>query len=376
MMTSNDESPRMLLLFTEVFANGGIQRFNQTFLAALAELNVQCDVLSMQDGPQSIARQTLHRNVRATGYLGNRTGFAIAAAHAIWRRRYDWILIGHINLLSMAVAALAAKLMPRTRTLLIAHGIEVWYGIGASRRVAMRRVSNILCVSHYTRRRILEQVSSLEPARLRIFPNALGDSWVRVKHASFPQDLPQRFILSVTRLQKGDRYKGVVTVIEALSMLDDTSLHSIVVGHGDDVDFLRLVARRCGVAHRVHFLAGIADDQLINLYDRCESFVLPSGKEGFGIVFLEAMYFGAPVIAAAEKGALDVVRDGETGLLVPFGDSIALKKAIERLGNDAALREHLRRTGRSTVVADGEFTFSRFVARTAEVLEIPGGRAA
>jgi len=42
--------------------------------------------------------------------------------------------------------------------------------------------------------------------------------------------------------------------------------------------------------------------------------VLPSGKEGFGIVFLEAMYFGAPVIAAAEKGALDVVQDGETGL--------------------------------------------------------------
>jgi len=54
-------------------------------------------------------------------------------------------------------------------------------------------------------------------------------------------------------------------------------------------------------------------------------FVLPSGKEGFGIVFLEAMFFGAAVIAASEKGALDVIQDGETGLLVRFGDTVALR---------------------------------------------------
>jgi glycosyltransferase involved in cell wall biosynthesis len=95
--------------------------------------------------------------------------------------------------------------------------------------------------------------------------------------------------------------------------------------------------------------------------------VLPSGKEGFGIVFLEAMYFGAPVIAASEKGALDVIRDGETGLLVRFGDSIALKKAIERLRDDAALRERLRERGRATVIGDGEFTFRRFSIRTADI---------
>jgi glycosyltransferase involved in cell wall biosynthesis len=168
----------------------------------------------------------------------------------------------------------------------------------------------------------------------------------------------------------------VVTVIEALSMLEDTSLQYVVVGQGNDIGFLQLVARRCGVPHRVHFLAGLGDDELINLYQQCEAFVLPSGKEGFGIVFLEAMYFGAPVIAAAEKGALDVVRDEETGLLVRFGDSIALKQAIERLSADAALRDRLRQAGRRSVVADGEFTFSRFVDRTADVLQIARTKAA
>jgi glycosyltransferase involved in cell wall biosynthesis len=171
-------------------------------------------------------------------------------------------------------------------------------------------------------------------------------------------------------LTKGDRYKGVVTVIETLSMLEDTSLHYVVVGQGDDQEFLHSVARRCGVQDRVHFMSGVSDEKLTDLYEQCEAFVLPSGKEGFGIVFLEAMFFGAPVIAAAEAGTLDVVRDGETGLLVRFGDSVALKHAIERLCSDTELREHLRRGGRSSVVG-GAFAFSRFVERTREALDIP-----
>jgi glycosyltransferase involved in cell wall biosynthesis len=376
MTTPAHEPPRILLLFTEVFANGGIQRFNRTFLAALTELKVQCDVLSMQDTPQSIGRRTPQPNVEIMGFLGNRRKFAAATVHAIWRRRYNWVLIGHINLLSMTMAALATNPSARASTLLIAHGIEVWYRISRSRRHALARVSNILCVSEYTRSRILEQVPSLQPERLRIFPNALGEAWATVKQAPPSHQLPQHFILSVTRLQKGDRYKGVVTVIEALSMLQDMSLQYVVVGHGDDLPFLQRVALRFGVQHRVRFLGGVSDHELINLYEQCQAFVLPSGKEGFGIVFLEAMFFGAPVIAAAEKGALDVVRDGETGLLVRFGDSVALMRAIERLSSEKALRAQLRQGGRATVVGVGAFTFLRFVERAAEILEIPRTRVA
>ena len=174
----------------------------------------------------------------------------------------------------------------------------------------------------------------------------------------------------MTRLERGDRYKGIVTVIEALGMLEDASVHYCIIGHGDDLPFLQRVAERCGVAHRVHFLRGVSDAELISLYGRCAAFVLPSGKEGFGIVFLEAMYFGAPVIAAAEKGALDVVQDEETGLLVRFGDTVALKQAIERLQEDSALRAQVIAGGRATVTEGGPFTFARFAQRCAEVLEV------
>lgn len=368
--------PRVLLLCTEVFANGGIQRFNRTFLASLTELNARCHVLSMCDSEESIGRQTLHNNVRVTGFSNSRWKFSLATIRAIWSQQYDWVVIGHINLLSMTITALTTNPFARAQTILIAHGIEVWYGISQARRRALARLSTLLCVSAYTRQRILEQAPSLQAERLKIFPNALGESWGSLPMVSSSRQLPPRFILSVTRLQKGDRYKGVITVIEALSMLNDTELQYIVVGHGNDLPFLQLVARRCGVSDRVHFMRGVSDSELIDLYQQCEAFVLPSGKEGFGIVFLEAMFFGAPVIAAAEKGALDVVQDGETGLLVRFGDSIALKQAIERLGEDPVLSEHLRQVGRSTVVADGPFTFPRFVERSAEVFAIPRVRAA
>lgn len=358
---------RILLLVTGVFVNGGIQRFNHTLLAALSALDLECEVLSMHDSLQSVAQPSFGARTRIRGFAGSRWQFSKCVVKSIVANHYDWILIGHVNLLVFTVAALLLKPFSATRAVLIAHGIEVWGRIGGFRRLAFLHLHTTLCVSRYTRRRVLEQVPKLRQERVTIFPNCLCNTWTGLKpspQASVP-DVP--FVLSVSRLERGDRYKGIVTVIEAMSQLDDLSLHYIVVGQGNDMVFLREVAARCGVAQRVHFLRGISDAQLVNMYTRCKAFVLPSGKEGFGIVFLEAMYFGAPVIAAAEKGALDVVKDGETGLLVRFGDSMGIKRAIECLSRDAALREHLREGGRSAVVGDGEFTFAQFTRRAAAI---------
>jgi phosphatidylinositol alpha-1,6-mannosyltransferase len=373
-----DQAPkRVLFLLTEVFANGGIQRFNKTLLAASGKFNISCQVLTLHDRPATIDVAAQYPNVTLIGFSGDRKRFAFAAARALWRANYDWALIGHINFLSLAVGALALKIFrTNSRVLLIAHGIEVWSRIGRVRAFALARTRKILCVSHYTRQRILEQAPRLHPERLTIFPNALSETWRSAVGVAVDRTLPDRFILSVTRLERGDRYKGIVTVIEALSMLEDDSMHYCVIGQGNDLPFLQRVAERSGVQHRVHFLRGVSDAELITLYGRCAAFVLPSGKEGFGIVFLEAMYFGAPVVAAAEKGALDVIQHGETGLLIRFGDSVALKEAIEGLEKNPALREHLRTASRASVTEGGPFTFSRFAERYAAALEVGESSAA
>jgi phosphatidyl-myo-inositol dimannoside synthase len=369
MMQSDDVPPRVLFLFTEVFANGGIQRFNQTILEACDRLGIHSQVLSLNDSAASIAKHVKHENLSVVGFSGNRLRFALAVVGALLRDRYDRVLIGHINFLTLAVSALLLRPFHRLPTMLIAHGIEVWSGIDGARRSALSRITRILCVSHYTRQRILDQAPALVADRLTIFPNALADSWGRVAALPSSRSLPARYILSVTRLERGDRYKGIATVIEAFSMLADHSLQYLIVGQGNDLSFLQLVAERCGVKDRVHFMHGVGDSELISLYQKCEAFVLPSGKEGFGIVFLEAMFFGTPVIAAREKGAMDVVRDGDTGLAVRFGDTVAIKEAIERIISDTELRERLRANGRALVIEGGPFTFARFTRRCAEVFE-------
>ncbi|HUI62657.1 MAG TPA: glycosyltransferase family 4 protein [Steroidobacteraceae bacterium] len=366
---------RVLLLMSEVFADGGIQRFNRTLLMACARLGVPCDVLALNDSEESRRRWEAPRQIRVKVFGRNRFRFVLATLAALLSGRHETIIVGHVNLLTLAVSALPLRRLRHIRLLLIAHGIEVWTCIHGRRRRAIRTVDTVLCVSHYTARTIQKQAPELGDHRFSVFPNALSETWI----GQFPvtaararrEGLPGRFALSVTRLDRNERYKGIVTALEAFAMLSDRSLHYLIAGRGDDSAFLQQVARRLGIADRVHFVGGVSDVELADLYRSCVAFVLPSGKEGFGIVFLEAMYFGAPVIAAAAKGAVDVVQHEHTGMLVPYGDAAALKVAMERLLSDSALRERIRREGRQTVHGEGRFTFNAYVRRLAGILDVP-----
>jgi glycosyltransferase involved in cell wall biosynthesis len=370
---------RVLVLFSETFADGGIQRFNRTFLAACERLEVACDVYSFADSEDSARRWTASPNVTIRAFGRDKLRFVKELARAMWSGRYHSVVIGHVHMVQVVVAMAALKAFRGPRLMLIAHGVEIWTGVRRLRRRALAAVDRILCVSDFTKTMIQAQAPEVGESRFAIFPNALSETWIgrQAMHeaahrgADFSLDVPARFILSVARLSRHDRGKGVIAVIEALSMLADCDVHYVIAGRGDDMDFLRQTARRFNVAERVHFLGAVTDQHLVALYRRCCAFVLPSGQEGFGIVFLEAMYFGAPVIAAREKGAVDVVQDEETGLLVGFGDVVALKRAIERVLDDPELREHIRGRARMTVTGQGAFTFSAFTARCATLLEVP-----
>jgi len=373
--TVGTATSRILVLLSQVFVDGGIQRFNRTFLSACDGLGATCDVLSLNDGEDSRNRWQAPASATIRLFNRNKSQFALATCAAVLRGEYDFIVIGHINLLPL-VSSCASLRKPRgTRLLLIAHGIEVWTGLDKWRlRLAATRLDLILCVSRYTRDRIQEQWPRLPEQRYTIFPNALSETWVQRFAQSDPVQtlagLPRRFLLSVTRLDRGDRYKGITTVIETLAALEDRSVHYVIAGQGDDRVFLERMAERFQVSGRVHFVGSVSDAELANLYAQCAAFILPSGKEGFGIVFLEAMYFGAPVIAAREKGAIDVVRDEETGLLVPYGDTAALAGVIMRILQDGALRTRLRMNGRQSVSVEGPFSFRSYMTRLATIFQV------
>lgn len=367
--------PRALLVASETFADGGIQRFNRTFLVACDNLGITCDVLSLGDSEQSRTRWSPPASANIAVFDRNRPRFALHTAAKIATGTYDFIVIGHVNLLDLVIAA--TKVRRAARVIFIAHGIEVWSDLTGLRRRAIRAVDSLLCVSHYTRQMIQRQVPELPDDRFAIFPNALSESWSRLRSTAGLESAgkwPLRFLLSVTRLDRGDRYKGIITALEAFAMIEDESVHYVVAGRGNDLEFVKGAAERLGVRARVHFAGSVSDAELAFLYRKCLAFLLPSGKEGFGIVFLEAMFFGACVIAARERGAVDVVEHEETGLLVPYGDVVALKRAVDRVVADSSLSRRLSTNARSTVIEDGKFTFTSYVRRLASVLnvEFPG----
>jgi glycosyltransferase involved in cell wall biosynthesis len=99
----------------------------------------------------------------------------------------------------------------------------------------------------------------------------------------------------------------------------------------------------------VEFLGALPQGQLPSHYASCGVFVLPSIREGMGLVLAEALLCGAPVIAANSGGVTDIVKDGETGLLVPERDARALADAIEKILNDRVLAKRLAQNGAAWV---------------------------
>jgi glycosyltransferase involved in cell wall biosynthesis len=138
------------------------------------------------------------------------------------------------------------------------------------------------------------------------------------------------------------------------------------VGDGDDLPRLRQLAHDCGVDGRVHFFSRVSRRELAACFAHADIFALPSTGEGFGMVFLEAMVFGRPIVGAACGGTTDVLEDGVNGLLVPPHDAGRLEQALLRLMRDEKLRAELG-LGGARIVRQ-KYSFEVFRAELKQIL--------
>lgn len=178
-------------------------------------------------------------------------------------------------------------------------------------------------------------------------------------------------LISIGRLI---RRKALGDVLLALSKLDADRYRLLIIGEGPEEERLRDLAARLGLSSRVDFLGAIWGEEKFQYLAAADMFVLPSVHEGFGLVFLEAMHCGLPVIASCTGGQTDFLKDGETGFLVPVGDVDTLADRIQQLGGDGALRkrisqfnkEYVKRFRIDEVARRYEDLFSRVVGGASE----------
>ena len=178
---------------------------------------------------------------------------------------------------------------------------------------------------------------------------------------SLPPGFPQGLVvLIVGRWAASERYKGADDLIEAIALLRESisNVQLVAVGGGDDLPRLRKLAAHRGAGDRVTFFEGLSREQLAACYARCDVFALPSTGEGFGIVFLEAMAFGKPVIGASSGGIPDLIENDVNGVLVPPRDRERLAEALSLLLRDSTLRARLGTRGAEIVRR--EYFFAAF----------------
>lgn len=365
--------PVLIGLFPELDAPGGVQRAGRHLAAVLTEFaasrGMDCRLLSLNDSPE-LHRMTLGgREFVFTGCERAKGRFTMTALRAA-RRKAKLVLAAHPNLGPVVQAMRIVA--PRMKSIICTHGIDVWEPLGGLRRRALRNCSLVLAPSKDTAEHVASE-QGVARGRIRVLPWALDPQFEALiaagSQSAPPREFPAgRVILTVGRWLATERYKGMDTLITALPRLLTRwpEVQVVMVGTGDDRAWLEDLAEKNGVNRHVHFLPGLNYSELAACYAACEIFALPSSGEGFGLVYLEAMACGKPVIGGAHGGAPEIIEDGVTGYLVPHGDPIQLATSIEALLADPAHAKEMGARGKRR--AENEFRFNVFAKSLKKIL--------
>ena len=201
---------------------------------------------------------------------------------------------------------------------MITYGKEVWDPLPRGEQRCLRWADQIWAISRYSRDRAC-QANGVDPARVWMVPCAVDGT----RFTPAPPDPALvatyglgdgKVLMTVARLWSGDIYKGVDVTIRALPTIAAAvpEVKYLVIGRGDDQPRLAALAKDLGVGDRVVFAGYVPTAALGAHYRLADAYVMPS-QEGFGIVYLEALACGIPVLAGDQDGSADPLQDGRAG---------------------------------------------------------------
>lgn len=338
-----------LFLFLEIFSReGGIQSYVQDIFRGYAALKhpASADVFLLRDGKDSTnpfeeaASLRFHYFKAKSPQLG-RLHFAAALLQYLIQHRPQQVFCGHINLAPMVQLFCQPLGIPYT---VLTYGKEVWQPLPPKVRRSLQQADQIWTISRYSRDQACA-ANGIDPAKVKFLACAVDGDYFTPGAKSL--ELLEKYglagskvLLTVARLWSGDIYKGVDVTIRALPTIAQQfpDVKYLVIGRGDDQPRLAKLAEELGVADRVVFAGFVPTADLMAHYRLADAYIMPS-QEGFGIVYLEAMACGIPVLSGDADGSADPLQDGELGWRVPHRDANAVAQACLEMLTEIAKRE-------------------------------------
>ncbi|MFZ0785874.1 MAG: glycosyltransferase family 4 protein [Candidatus Acidiferrales bacterium] len=371
-MTERPKGKRkVLVLAPSLKSIGGVQNYIRTLVDALRVVlgservrlvTIAADPEARADGSLALSGPVKLR------FLGSAVATALS-----WSP--DLIICAHVGL---APAARIVQKLTRTPYWLMLYGIEVWGDLPPAKLAALRGAERYVTITQFT----LDATAArhrLKNPRASILPPTLPKQLQKSQEANFPlrKESGAPIVLTVGRIAASERYKGHDAILDAWPAVVRRvpGAEYWIVGDGDDRSRLESRVGEMGVTESVRFKGSVSQEELDVCYDRCTVFAMPARTEldartprgeGFGIVFLEAMARGKPVIGPRMGAPAEFIRSGEHGLLVDPANSGEIAGALIELLEDPARARRMGEAGRDWVAR--EFTFDRFCERLRDAL--------
>lgn len=320
-------SVKVLFLTLRTFSlTGGIEKVCRSLSRVLYDLSeeeiVQSTVYSMYDKNTDRDSRYLSKH-QFYGFNGNRERFVLQSF--LSGLKANVILLSHIHLIS--IVYFIRKIHPHKKIYLLAHGVEIWRKLPNSKLKILNQLDKIICVSHFTAGKIME-MHHIPEDRIEILNNCLDPFYHLSTGFEKPQRLLDRYhlddknliLFSLSRLSSSEKYKGYDHTIKLFPQLLEKypNLVYLLGGKWDVEEKKRLedLIAKNQLQEYIRMVGFIDETELTEHFLLSDMFILPSKKEGFGIVFIEALASGLRVIAGNKDGSVDALKGGTLGILV------------------------------------------------------------
>lgn len=323
---------------------GGIARYCQNVCRVLSRASLQTSVLVLRDGKENREEaQSFFPGIDYHAFNCSHMSFVTAALKMAFTQRPRLIIVGHPNFSGLGEFMRRISGAP---TVVFVYGIDVWRMLPMHVQFGMQRADRIISISNFTIRKALEYgCIKISDEKIRVLHNCLDPIFEQpIKKTRDNETLS---LLTVARINHEDRYKGHDIVIKSIPGIIKkySQLCYDVVGDGDNKSEIEKLAIRMGIDKIVNFHGLVSEKELLDIYSKASIFIMPSRKEGFGFVFLEAMANKLPIIAGNQDATPEVVVDRENGLLVNPTSENEITQAMDQLLGDAQLRMRMGEKG-------------------------------